>query len=256
MEKLPFFSIVTASFNNASTIRDTLDSVRDQVSQNCEHIVVDGNSTDNTIAILQEYESKYHLRWISERDDGISDALNKGIQLSNGRYIIVIQADDYLIDRYILQKVFPLLQDERLDIYSCPVILKDEHGHESVHRPNKFTKLRYRFKNIFRHQGSFVHRRLYDQIGLFRKDLSISMDYEFFYRSLKANCRYLTGTEPVAVMRREGISRRQHLLRILEEMRAQDLNEDNVLWRATQILFRSAYLPYRKFRAYLDPNHE
>lgn len=256
MGKPPFFSVVTASFNNASTIRDTLDSIENQVFRDCEHIVVDGGSRDDTVAILQEYENRYDLTWISEPDAGISDALNKGIQRSNGKYILVIQADDYLIDRHILDKVFPLLEDERLDIYSCPVIVKSDDGSESVHRPNKYVKLRYHFKNIFRHQGSLVHTRLYDQVGLFRKDLLISMDYEFFYRSLKRNCRYLTGTEPIAVMRREGISRRQHLLRIIEEMRAQDLNEDNAFWRASQILFRSAYLPYRKFRAYRDPDHE
>lgn len=240
MEKRPFFSIVTASLNNASTIRNTLDSIENQVFRECEHIVVDGGSRDDTVAILEEYEGRYDLRWTSESDDGISDALNKGIQRSNGKYVVAIQTDDYLTDRYILDKVFPLLEDERLDIYSCPVIVKNQDGRESVHKPNKYVKLRYHFKNVFRHQGSFVHRRLNDQVGLFREDLLISMDYEFFYCSLKINCHYLTGTEPIAVMRRGGINCRQHFLRILEEMRAQDLNEDNVFWRAAQILFRSS----------------
>jgi len=89
MEKRPFFSIVTASLNNASTIRNTLDSIENQVFRECEHIVVDGGSRDDTVAILEEYEGRYDLRSTSESDDGVSDALNKGIQRSNGKYVVV-----------------------------------------------------------------------------------------------------------------------------------------------------------------------
>ena len=85
-------TILTAALNSGATIKKTLESVRNQTFRDFEHVVIDGGSRDETLEILKEYENTYNLTWISESDKGIADALNKGLRLAGGRYIIVIQA--------------------------------------------------------------------------------------------------------------------------------------------------------------------
>ncbi len=105
MGKRPFFTILTASYNNETTIKNTLESVSAQSFKNAEHIVIDGGSSDNTLNVLKMYEKKYDLKWISEPDEGIADAMNKGLKLSKGKYIIFIHADDRLCNNKILTNV-------------------------------------------------------------------------------------------------------------------------------------------------------
>ncbi len=85
MENHPFFTILTASLNKGSTLRKTLESIKNQSFQDLEHIVIDGGSHDETLNILKEYNNTYNLAWISKSDLGIADALNKGIHQARGR---------------------------------------------------------------------------------------------------------------------------------------------------------------------------
>lgn len=100
-------SIITVCFNSASTIRDTLDSVLGQTYADIEHIIVDGKSTDGTVDIIRQYESRYQgkLRWISEPDGGIYDAMNKGIFLAAGDIIGFLNADDYYQDNGVTRDI-------------------------------------------------------------------------------------------------------------------------------------------------------
>ncbi len=252
----PFFSIVTASLNNASTLGDTLNSVSTQRFDSVEHIVIDGDSQDDTLRILNSFKDKYNLRWSSEPDQGISDALNKGIRLATGRYILIIQADDFLYGDDVLARAYELLRNEQYDIYSFPVFVIYQNGRKVLYGPRKYTRLRYHFKNIFPHQGTFVHSRMYDRIGLFRDELKISMDYDFFYRCMNANASFCKGTIPLAVWRGAGVSDTEKYRRIKEEMRVQDFNEKNALWRAAQKLFRVLYLPYRRIHSIVSRSYD
>ena len=85
MDAKPFLSILTASLNSGSTIVDCISSIKSQNFQNFEHIIIDGASTDNTLEILQKYKKTYNYLWTSQPDDGIADALNKGLQKAQGR---------------------------------------------------------------------------------------------------------------------------------------------------------------------------
>lgn len=249
----PFFSIITASRNNETTIEDTLESIRSQSFPNFEHIVVDGASTDNTVEVLDRYARTYNLSWISEPDDGISDALNKGLARATGTYIIVIQADDRFLHDKVLENAYVVLSDELYDICGFSVLVETPHERK-LHPPSHFVSVRYHLKNVFRHQGTFVHRSLYDRVGHFDRRLRISMDYDFFYRSLKSGAKYYTSRQPIAVMQAGGVSRRQSYKRILEEFNIQDTNETNPFWRSIQRCFRVLYHPYRRVFAGLRPD--
>jgi len=176
---------LTASFNSGSTISKTLLSVSEQSFGNLEHIVIDGASSDQTLGILREYEGRYNLKWISESDSGIASALNKGLRLARGKYMLVLQADDQFAGPEVLEICYSLLKKERYDIHSFPVIRLEPSHRKTLYKPVKIL-FWYHFKTIFPHQGAFVHRRVYERIGNFREDLTIALDYDFFYRALKS----------------------------------------------------------------------
>src|SRR5436190_3145728 len=91
MSVLPKISVVTPSFNSARTIRETLQSVQNQRYPNCEHLVIDGGSTDGTLGIVKEFPG---VKWTSEKDSGIYDAMNKGVGRANGEIIGILNSDD------------------------------------------------------------------------------------------------------------------------------------------------------------------
>jgi glycosyltransferase involved in cell wall biosynthesis len=246
MPHKPFFSIVTASLNNGNAIVNNLESVRNQSCQDLEHIVIDGGSADCTLSILERYRSLYAVRWISETDNGIADALNKGIRLANGLYCIVVQADDYLIDPTALDYVARLIRNQNYDICSFPVIQERPGSTPFLHRPIKVPGW-YHFKFTIPHQGAFVHKRLFEKIGGFREEFSIAMDYDFFYRAFAAKASIRFFSRPVSYMGGWGISSGNQILRkrLEEEKQVQDLNEKSKFWRAAQKVFRFLYIPYK-----------
>jgi len=102
-------SIITVSYNSAATIRDTLQSISKQEYSNVEHIVVDGKSTDDTVKIIREF--KHIAKFISEPDNGLYDAMNKGLQLASGNIIGILNSDDIYTDNTILSKVAVAFND-------------------------------------------------------------------------------------------------------------------------------------------------
>jgi glycosyltransferase involved in cell wall biosynthesis len=250
MEAKPFFTIITASLNNGATILNTLESVKRQTLQDLEHIVIDGGSTDGTVSILKKQGGDYNLSWVSEKDNGIADALNKAIKKASGAYVVVIQADDRLIDDDTLEKVYPVLKDEVYDIHSFPVITHHPVRGNRCRKPIRILWWNH-FKFIFPHQGCFVHRRVFERIGGFRERFSINMDYDFFYRALAARRTVCFGHFPVALMGGEGIGTNFAFAskRLKEERLVQVLNERNPFWRFAQLLFRTLYVPYRSLVA-------
>lgn len=242
----PFFSIITASLNRAETLEFTLRSVMNQTFHSVEHIVVDGLSSDGSIDILKNYYGKYNLSWISESDEGIADALNKGLSMAKGRYILVLQADDQLLRPEILEVVHLKLRQEQFAVHSFPVIVDDPTRGRVLRPPIRFLWWNH-FKFIFPHQGTFVHSRVFDNIGKFRKYFSICMDYDFFYRALAANHSVKFERTPVALMGGDGVGSRLSSVvkRLQEERLVQNLNEENILWRVSQLVFGLLYVQYK-----------
>ena len=246
MASNPFFTIITASLNRGSTIQRTLESIRNQTFKDLEHIVVDGWSTDNTLEIIKAFEGTYPVSCISEPDSGIAEALNKGLNLSAGTYVLIIQADDCLPDPHTLEKVYTLLMDEAVDIYSFPIIMNHLEKGKIKLSPVKL-KGWNRFKLIFLHQGTFVHKRIYEKVGNFNTGYAIAMDYDFFYRALLEKPVIKFGAFPIAEMSGAGIGTSNNYLtkRLREEARVQKQNEKNIFWKLLQTLFRLFYIPYK-----------
>jgi glycosyltransferase involved in cell wall biosynthesis len=241
-----FYTILTAALNNGDSISSTIFSIREQEFKGFEHIVIDGGSTDGTSDILERYKKSSELKYISEPDAGIADALNKGLKIAQGKYILVLHADDRLIHPKILGNVHALLKREAFDIHSFPVFINDPGGKTRAFKPFPL-RWWHHFKTIVPHQGAFVHRRVYERIGMYRNDFSIAMDYDFFYRAFKAKCSVSFQKDFVAIMDGTGISNDRALLkkRLDEEALVYKTNEENPMWRIAQTLFRLLYVPYK-----------
>ncbi|SCY86241.1 glycosyltransferase family 2 protein [Desulfoluna spongiiphila] len=241
----PFFSIITASYNAEKSINRTLLSIRKQKFKNFEHIIIDGDSTDQTLSIIRHYSDKYNLRYISEKDRGISDAMNKGIKLSKGQYIIFIHADDELADENTLNRVFSDISSTKSSVYAYSILFKHKTGMKIAHPI--CIPYWYKLRNTIPHQGAFVHRDTFYKFGFFDTSFSISMDYKFFYTILLSGEPVQYSRSIVSIMGSQGISSAPSLYqdRIKQEFEIQNSLENSLLWKILQKLFQKLYYIYK-----------
>lgn len=181
MYKTLKFSIITPSYNQGQYIEDTIKSVLNQNYDNFEHIIIDGGSTDNTIEILKKYK---HLKWVSEKDNGQTDAINRGFNLATGDIITWINSDDYYeenvfndIANYFEKNencLFLYGNQTYVDVKKNILIELDKH--------NLSLKNLLENPNIIRQSSSFFHKKLISQIGLLDTKFNLVMDFDYFVR--------------------------------------------------------------------------
>jgi glycosyltransferase involved in cell wall biosynthesis len=179
----PLVSIVTNSFNYGSFLEDTLTSVMNQNYPRIEHIVIDGGSTDNTLEILKKYEKMYNLKWVSEPDNGQSNAVNKGFSLSTGDIIGWLDSDDVYLDRLSVSYVVDAFQNRpEVDVVFGNDVLLDENS--VIYRARLFPDWDYeRLKRRFNisQPSNFFRRRVIEKENM-DESLRFAMDLEFFLR--------------------------------------------------------------------------
>ncbi len=188
-------SIITPSLNQAAYLDETLESIRSQNYADVEHLVIDGVSTDRTVVLLQTKAGPEwrHLHWISERDGGCTQALNKGIRLATGDIIGWLNSDD----RYragcleTVAKVFA--QNPDIDVVYGDFTFMDQHGnHLRVRREIEFSRLVLFYHRIspIPSTSTFFRRRIFDEGNFFDESLQFAMDYEFFVRLANKGYRF------------------------------------------------------------------
>jgi len=188
-------SVVTPSFNQGAYLDETLESVRIQNYADVEHIVVDGLSTDGTIALLQTKVGPEwkHLHWISERDDGCTHALNKGIRLSTGDIIGWLNSDDRYRAGCLETVTKAFAQNPDIDVIYGDFTFMDEYGnHLRVRREIEFSRLVLFYHRIssIPSTSTFFRRRVFDEGNFFDESLQFAMDYEFFVRLTNKRFRF------------------------------------------------------------------
>jgi len=215
----PLVTVITVVFNGEKYLEETIQSVINQTYDNIEYIIIDGGSTDGTLSIINRYADLIDY-WASEKDFGISDAFNKGITLSSGNIIGILNADDWYEKDAVKEAVDALIQCNS-DIAHGLVQFWREHEKTELVAANHDLLMR---EMTINHPTVFVKRGVYESIGLFRIDMKYAMDYEWV---LRAKCnRFVFVYIPVIIanMRLCGVSDRQWRLALLESYKSKQIN--------------------------------
>ncbi|MEO7623413.1 MAG: glycosyltransferase family 2 protein [Gallionella sp.] len=209
--KKPRITVITVCYNSVGTIVDTLESIALQTYKYFEHIVVDGGSTDGTLAILREW-TMHPILLVSEPDDGIYDAMNKGIALAKGEYIGMLNSDDYFAHPWVLEKIAGRFKANNLDaVFSCLDIV-DPANLNRVLRKYRITTLNtfmLRIGAMPPHPTFYCKKSCYEKAGPYRTDYRIAADFEMLVRLLvKHHIAWEFIDEITVKMRPGGISSR------------------------------------------------
>ena len=190
MAELPKISIITPSFNSIHTIRETIESVRQQDYPHWEHIVMDGGSKDGTLEILKEYP---HLTWASEKDEGHYHAMNKGIQRAVGEVVTILNSDDCYRPGSLSKVGRAFQAHPEWDGLFGDIVYVDGQGREIYRREEAvfdYDVLRFSGVCYVIHQTLFVRKTVHDRLGFYRhKEFINCCDYDFILRLGQANCR-------------------------------------------------------------------
>lgn len=236
-------SVVTVCYNAEGFIETAIQSVLNQSYQNIEYIVVDGNSTDATFEIINQYKGQI-TKVISESDEGIYDAMNKGIKQATGDVIGILNADDFYFDSEVIQDVVNFFDEKPTDsVYGDLVYVERNNINKVVRywRSGEFKRAKFKYGWMLPHPAWFVKRQVYQKHGLYDLSLKTSSDYEYMLRVLykhKISSRYLPRV--MIIMRTGGTSNASLTHRIKANA------EDRKAWALNG-------LRYGSYAAYLKP---
>lgn len=238
-------SIITATYNSQDTLNDTLDSVVNQESVDVEHLIIDGNSKDETLRIASNYT---HIASIlSEPDKGIYDAMNKGVSRATGEIVGILNSDDLYENHSVLEKVSLLFESKKVDaVYGNLVYVNPTDTSKIVRKWNAgpYKKSKWLHGWMPPHPTFFVRRSVYEELGVFDLDLKSSADYEIMLRFLyKNNIQVTYLNETLVRMRTGGQSNISLKNRILAN------KEDRLAWEKNDLkppFYTTYFKPIRK----------
>jgi glycosyltransferase involved in cell wall biosynthesis len=181
-------SLITVVYNNERKIRCAIESVLSQKNIDIEYIIIDGGSTDNTLKIINEYSDRISII-ISEKDNGIYDAMNKGIAYATGEIIGLLNSDDIYFDEYVLEKVCStFINDTTLDVIYGNLLYVDYNNVNKIIRKWRSSSIGnnfFEFANVPPHPSTFVRKKVYEIAGVYNVNYFTASDYDFLFRVLK-----------------------------------------------------------------------
>jgi len=186
MHSNPKISIITVSFNSQSTIKYTIQSVASQDYQNKEYILIDGASTDWTLDIISFLKDKINY-FVSEKDNGIYNAMNKGIKASSGDIIGILNSDDFYSNNEVLSKVANIFEETDCDCLYGDLVYVDKGDARKIVRywkSGEFSKRKLRMGWMLPHPTFFVKKEIYEKYGLYNLKFKTAADYEMILRLL------------------------------------------------------------------------
>lgn len=195
-------SIITINYNNAEGLRRTLASVAAQTYDSIEHIIIDGNSTDESVDIIKEYvhqleigDRRLKIEWVSEKDQGIYNAMNKGIRKAAGDYCQFLNSGDYLAAPDVTERMVNAMP-EGIDILygnMCKVLPNGKMLQDRGKGTNEVT-LNMFYHGCLNHSPAYIKRSLFDEYGMYDETLKICSDWKFYMQSIvlgKAKVKYV-----------------------------------------------------------------
>ena len=200
---MPKLSIITVNYNNLQGLKKTVESVLAQTFTDLEYILIDGGSDDGSKEFIEAHANHFSF-WVSEKDRGVYEAMNKGIQQANGAYLLFLNSGDYLTDNNALNKVLSIHSSK--DIIYCDLFWETDG--QRIYQPYPdVLSFEYFIVKELPHQASFISRELFSRVGLYDDTCRIIADWKFFILAvLKYNCSCEHIEYPVSVCDRKGIS--------------------------------------------------
>lgn len=190
-------SIITINYNNATGLRKTMQSVAEQLPCDLvvEHLIVDGNSTDESVQFIRDYEQQLSsfsisLTWVSEPDNGIYNAMNKGIRMASGEYVQILNSGDCLASASVIKAMYdalekhqypPILYGNMLKTSDWKHFTKDDCGAHSDYTPQSFL---YFYNGTLNHDCAYIRRVLFDKFGYYNETMEICSDWEWYVRAI------------------------------------------------------------------------
>jgi glycosyltransferase involved in cell wall biosynthesis len=226
-------SIITINYNNALGLQKTMNSVFAQHYRNFEYIIIDGGSTDGSKALIEAHASKISY-WVSEKDNGIYNAMNKGLVRARGEYLLFLNSGDFLLDEHSLGLGFYNNYCE--DIICADVKINIGGQYYTRHAPDTLS-FDYFTKDTLPHQSAFIRRSLFERAGSYDEDLKFVADWKFYLDVFcKFNATYRHIPETICEYNYEGVSslpenaamlhkEREHILKTAYPMFYADYNK-------------------------------
>ncbi|HEX6181584.1 MAG TPA: glycosyltransferase family 2 protein [Chitinophagaceae bacterium] len=208
-------SIITVTYNSAATLRDTLESVKKQDYPYIEHILVDGGSKDGTVSIIRAYP--HVAKYVSEKDEGLYDAINKGILMSTGDVVGILNSDDFFPNNLVISRMVEKLKENNADaLYGDIAFVRPSNLQRVIrlYSGKKFHPRKFAYGYMPPHPSVYIKRKFYEQYGLYKLDYEIAADYELLIRFLHGKgltCVY--NPETMVYMRTGGVSNKNIMSR-------------------------------------------
>lgn len=209
-------SIVTVCYNSAKTIEKTIQNVVNQTYNNIEYIIIDGGSTDGTLDIIKKYKEKIFY-WVSESDDGIYDAMNKGIKLATGSIVGIINSDDWY-DLSAVQNVVNCFQKSNTELVHGNIMLTTEKG-KMLFEKRYVIADSYVNGMLYNHPTVFIKKEIYEKYGVFNTQYKIAADYELLLRLEEAQVKFVYLPQILTYFRSGGVSGSQRKWKCFIETR-------------------------------------
>ena len=203
----PLISVITVVLNGRKYLEETISSIIKQTYKNVEYIIIDGGSTDGTIDIIRQYDDFIDF-WISENDNGLYNAMNKGITLSRGDFVGFVGSDDYLYQNS-LEKIATAAEKHSFDYTVGPVDIINE-NRKIVEKikvlPNFLSKNRFIFDMATHHLSFYVSRKIINDVNFFDESFKIRSDYDMTIKVISASKKYMSFGDSIGAFRKGGIS--------------------------------------------------
>lgn len=201
-EDNPLISIITVVFNGEKYLEETIQSVINQTYENIEYIIIDGGSTDGTLDIIKKYEDRIDY-WVSEKDNGIYDAMNKGIAVATGEWINFMNAGDKFINNSIVQQISPNLCNKEISIVFGDTT--DDYGEfQKLHKANPNLKNLWKGM-LFSHQSTFFSSSYHKQ-NLYDITYKLAADFSVIYNAYRKGEKFYYLNMPIAMIEIGGVS--------------------------------------------------